>query len=983
MMLSLFAPQIWGIADADGHLIEGPWLWMIVPSADVSPKIEFPQEEIEVPQGLMPSLWGEIKTDVSTETDSPEIYFLDIDSLAAASNSTVREFSVAQGSAITAGDTVGLSRWTSSIIPYQKKECEEFKSVSWFFIFGGGTETKTECWNNSLNAVVDLLGLGRDAKKGHTAYALIYLISPREQISTMGVQSGDALHVWLNGDVVYGQAATHLDCRKVDIFGAPDHRTCIPDPRDWERKPHYFPVMLKAGPNLLLVKVKQHGTYWDLWVDLDADFSTTTGALSMIQASSPLGELTLDGNVITLRLNSRSFEPDITILEDALTVSGIPGVTIQPSSVQRISDIEVMFTLSFDHTDIDGDAELTFAVGDGAITNYQGAAYSIESRVAGIEESVDVSVTSPLGELTLDGSVITLTLSGRTLEADISTIRDALTVSGIPGVTIQPSSVQRISETEVMFTLSFDHTDIDGDVQLTFAVGDGAITNYQGAGLRSSKRVESTEESVDVSVASPLGELTLDGSVITLTLSGRVFEPDISTIRDALTVSGIPGVTIQPSSVQRISETEVTVTLDFDRTPFIDVPPPLTVSVGTGAISNYMGEAVTVEVSIVSSRDEQTSIYWTDPLDNTIYNGNLDGPNVEAFVAGLGNPTGIALDAADSKMYWTDAGTKKIQRANLNGSNVEDLVAQGLSGPRSIALDVAAGKMYWTDAGTKKIQRANLDGSNVEDLVAQGLGRPFGIALDITGGQMYWTDNGTDKIQRSDLDGSNVEDLVTGLGNPLGIALDIAGGKMYWTDNGTDKIQRSDLDGSNVEDLVTGLGNPLGIALDIAGGKIYWTDAGTKKIQRANLDGSNVKDLFTELVSPAGIAIVIDSSSPVTQEAVDHDPVAQEVVDHDAIVDVQEFVLLPNYPNPFNPETWIPYHLATEADVTLTIYDTSGQVVRLLKLGHQAAGRYQSRSRAAYWDGRNQFGEAVASGVYFYRLLAGNYSQTRKMVIIK
>ena len=93
--------------------------------------------------------------------------------------------------------------------------------------------------------------------------------------------------------------------------------------------------------------------------------------------------------------------------------------------------------------------------------------------------------------------------------------------------------------------------------------------------------------------------------------------------------------------------------------------------------------------------------------------------------------------------------------------------------------------------------------------------------------------------------------------------------------------------------------------------------------------------------------------------------------------------LLANYPNPFNPETWIPYHLAKDAEVKLTIYDMRGVAVRELILGHQAAGVYQSRGRAAYWDGRNQHGEPVASGVYFYTLTAGEFTATRKMLIRK
>ena len=93
--------------------------------------------------------------------------------------------------------------------------------------------------------------------------------------------------------------------------------------------------------------------------------------------------------------------------------------------------------------------------------------------------------------------------------------------------------------------------------------------------------------------------------------------------------------------------------------------------------------------------------------------------------------------------------------------------------------------------------------------------------------------------------------------------------------------------------------------------------------------------------------------------------------------------LLTNFPNPFNPETWIPYQLAKPADVTLTIYDVRGLVVRELKLGHQAAGFYQSRSAAIYWDGRNAFGEKVASGLYFYTLKAGDFTATRKLLIRK
>ena len=102
-----------------------------------------------------------------------------------------------------------------------------------------------------------------------------------------------------------------------------------------------------------------------------------------------------------------------------------------------------------------------------------------------------------------------------------------------------------------------------------------------------------------------------------------------------------------------------------------------------------------------------------------------------------------------------------------------------------------------------------------------------------------------------------------------------------------------------------------------------------------------------------------------------------------ALLIPEETALLPNYPNPFNPETWIPYQLSESAEVTVTIYTVNGELVRKLALGHKFAGIYESRPRAAYWDGKNSVGEPVASGVYFYTLTAGDFNATRKMLIKK
>ena len=94
-------------------------------------------------------------------------------------------------------------------------------------------------------------------------------------------------------------------------------------------------------------------------------------------------------------------------------------------------------------------------------------------------------------------------------------------------------------------------------------------------------------------------------------------------------------------------------------------------------------------------------------------------------------------------------------------------------------------------------------------------------------------------------------------------------------------------------------------------------------------------------------------------------------------------VVAHNYPNPFNPETWISYQLAESSEVTVSIYSVDGRLVRRLALGYQTAGVYQGKSRAAYWDGLNEFGEHVASGVYFYTFVAGNFSAAGKMLMMK
>ena len=156
---------------------------------------------------------------------------------------------------------------------------------------------------------------------------------------------------------------------------------------------------------------------------------------------------------------------------------------------------------------------------------------------------------------------------------------------------------------------------------------------------------------------------------------------------------------------------------------------------------------------------------------------------------------------------------------------------------------------------------------------------------------------------------------------------------------------------------------------------------------------STVVDIETGRAATVGDILEISAQSPnpfIRVEPLRYTVTAEDV--KQSLIQLPELVayeipaeteLLHNYPNPFNPETWIPYRLAEDAFVALTIYDLNGQIVRTIDVGHQVAAAYESRSKAVYWDGRNGLGEQVASGVYFYHLSAGDYSATRKMVILK
>ncbi len=452
-----------------------------------------------------------------------------------------------------------------------------------------------------------------------------------------------------------------------------------------------------------------------------------------VSTASPLTEAILNGSEVTVVLAGRTFERSIFDIRRAVSVSGIAGVSVGTFGISRASDTKLTIELDF-NGDFDEDGTLTFTVGSGAVASYNGAALTDEVTVTALEESVEASTASPLTEATLDGSVVTLTLSGRAYESSIFDVRDGVSVSGIAGVSVGTFGVRRVSDTKVTVELDFNG-DIDSDGTLTFTVGSDAIESYNGAALTAELSVSAGMESVTATTTSPLTEATLNGSVVTLTLTGGAYESSIFDVRDGVSVSGITGVSVGTFGIQRKSDTVVTVELTFNGD--IDADGTLTFTVGAGAIANYSGAALTAELS-VSAGMESVTATTTSPLTEATLNGSvvtltLTGGAYESSIFDVRD--GVSV----SGITGVSVGTFGIQRKSDTVVTVEltfngDIDADGTLtftvGAGAIAnyngaaltaqLPVSAGMESVTATTTSPLTEATLNGSVVTLTLSDG-----------------------------------------------------------------------------------------------------------------------------------------------------------------------------------------------------------------------------------------------------------------------
>ena len=670
---------------------------------------------------------------------------------------------------------------------------------------------------------------------------------------------------------------------------------------------------------------------------------------------SSLTEATLDGSIITLTLTGRQFA-DEWYIGDAVSVSGIDGVTFDSfHDVDRISDTVVTVELEF-AGNIDADATLTFTVGAGAIAGYNAQVLTAQVPVTAVEESLTASTEAPLTEATLDGSTITLTLTGRRF-AGWTDIEDAVSVSGIDGVDIgwrdQDVVVQTVGSTVVRTVVSVSGTEvtmelefsgnIDTDATLTLTVGVDAIVGGYDKSFTFQFPVTAIEESLDASTETPLTEATLDGSTITLTLSGRRFAD--GTREDAVSVSGIDGVTLFGTLwdvVERVSDTEIAVKLEFDGTDF-DTDATLTFIVGADAIANH-NQALTAQVPVTAIKQSNATVSIApSPVVSTNVGEQLtislditNGTNVAGYQATVSFDhtalrfvevtEGDYLPAAPFFLDWTSYREVRLVANTLAGAANGDgtLATLTFEVIDFKASTVTPSKVYLVDANGKRWEATTESGA---------------VTIPPEPVEAISGDINRDGVV-------NIQDLV------------IVGARL-----GQRGQNSADLNGDGLVDIVD-----LGL---VAGA--FGEEAAAPSLYPQVLELFTAADVRQWLSQAQGLHL----TDATFQRGIRF--LAQLLT----VLTPKETMLLPNYPNPFNPETWIPYRLAEDAFVTLTIYDQSGQIVRTLEVGHRVAAFYESRSKAIHWDGRNEIGEGVGSGVYFCHLSAGDYSATRKMLILK
>ena len=645
------------------------------------------------------------------------------------------------------------------------------------------------------------------------------------------------------------------------------------------------------------------------------DKITIYAPLELSVSHDTLTDVTLDGAIVTLTLASGAFHSDRTIIRPALTITGIPGIGIAKwSEIEIVGGYsggrkEIKIKLTFTGDPITTDSILTLTVGPRAILNYNGPAYTLEIPVSAVPEAelsetelaelskaLVASTDYPLTATSLDGAIVTLRLTDGVYERE-SRIEDALTISGIQGVTFgthysgwgwYENDVNRVSDTEITIEFRFAGS-INADSTLIFTVGPEAIADYNGPArtaelpVSASSEIEVTGELV-ASTVFPLSANTLHGNLVKLTLKTKSFQgtddaPHVKT-------SGVPGVSLGwGSHINILNKKEARVLLSFSGN--LDTDATLILSVPSRLIENYTGPPISAELPVTAKRVKQAHISEPSLLIYTDTDKIQLSPSgsVVQYESVL-QKTGLTVDAGEGKVYWSEQDSKggTIKRANLDLTGVEVLGTLPIN-PYRLSINTVGKNLYWINSSKREIQSAVLNGENIQTVIDLDSnttniavdGDITDIAVVAEGGKLYWADKYS--IWNVNLDGTNAEIAVTGWGTSRttgigGIA--IADGKIYWTGHqsgtggdhiGSSTIHRANLNGTSTERLASTYGKATSIAVDTATNKVYWANL-IGGIQRVDIDGGEVEAVVSGITAPGDFVVVpsVQPTTPTTPE---------------------------------------------------------------------------------------------------------------------
>ena len=750
----------------------------------------------------------------------------------------------------------------------------------------------------------------------------------------------------------------------------------------------------------------------------------------------PLTKTTLHGSTVVLTLQNRSYAYKADEDYDDVRYVGISGIhDVQTAASNRKGDVirlnssEILVRINF-QGDFDTDVTLTFTVPPSIIENYDGPPLT-----AALPVPVEAGLRVLIPELQGQPMFWVNTQTGKIGSSEyFDAITNEVTVLTVDRADGKLYWGERSKSGGVIKRANFDGTNVEALVTLS-SVPRGIVVDAV------KNKMYWTNSDLQIQTA------TLNGEDISTVIQ---LEKDIlKTTKRSCRSFFFFWDTCSTETIQTnlTSPTDIALNAADGRLYWTEFSGRIRrVNVdgtGLGTLLPDIGSPYGITVA-------DDKIYWAEEIDENsgkVQRANLNGTNVETLATVQGLPTGISIDTAADKIYWANS-LGGIQRTDINGGEVEAVVS-GITAPGDFVLVPDAQQAVPTTPTTTTTDVVvNILPASV---ASPAIGQQIEFNLNITGGEAVGGYQATVQFDTTALryvSSANGDYLPAGAffvepkveGNLIKLnAVSLAGessgeGTLATLTFEVIAVKASTLTLSDVllsnstgETFVPQVENaeitePTRLEVDVNGdGSVDLQDLaivnarlGQTGENSADINGDGVVNI-ADLALVAG-AIENGAAAPSLQPQVLELFTAADVkqwlsaAQHLDLTDTtsqrgllflqrllialtpKETTLLANYPNPFNPETWIPYRLAKNANVTLHIYAVNGTLVRTLTLGHQAAGMYQNRSRAAYWDGRNALGEPVASGVYFYTLstestrdsvTAGNFTATRKMLIRK